>query len=319
MILDGLWAMVRSTAFWVAVGGTAFLTPLAGRIGSRLGAIDSPGAGKIHTHPIPRSGGLAVAAGILLAVIVSSVTGDGMRGSWSIELVGVLIGAGLLVTVGLWDDIRGISPFGKVLGQLAAAGCLLAVGIWPQTFPTPVAVLLVPLCVLGGTNAINLVDGLDGLAAGVAAIASVGFLVIGELAGLPMVSSVSLLLLGGCLGFLLHNFHPAKIFLGDSGSNLIGFLLAVLIIGVLGRSCDPRWFAAPFVILGLPIVDTAWSIFRRQSERRPVLKGDLGHLYNRLSARGLGHRGAVLACYAIGIACAACGLLIVGTITHGAS
>jgi len=318
VILDSLRAVLSSLPFWVAVAGTALLTPVAGRVGRRIGAVDSPGQGKIHTRPIPRSGGLALAGGLLVAVLGGMAAGSGAI-SWSREMIGVLTGAGIVTCVGLWDDTKGTTPLVKAIGQLAAAGCLVLVGIRPDFLPAPLAVIIVPVYVLGSSNAMNLIDGLDGLATGVAAIAALGFVAVGMAAGVPIVSGLALVLLGSCLGFLLHNFHPARIFLGDSGSNLIGFLLAVLMIGVVTDRHDPRWFVAPLVILGLPIVDTAWSIVRRRRQRQSILAGDLGHIYNRMVERGLGHRGAVLACYAIGVACVACGLLIVGSIGRGPS
>jgi UDP-GlcNAc:undecaprenyl-phosphate GlcNAc-1-phosphate transferase len=294
--------------FVVAAVLAAALTPLVQRIAVRVGAMDRPGLRKIHTVSVPRLGGVAVvAAGALTIVFEHVVVGRIDVHAW----LPMLIGGGLVFAVGVVDDVRPVSVPVKLAVQTAAAGVAIGFGIridhvtllgatWPLGW---LAVPLTLLWIVGLTNAFNLMDGLDGLAAGLAIIAAAtcaGILIArGDVqGGLLLVT-----LLGATCGFLPYNFNPATIFLGDSGSLVVGHLLAVTAITGWQKGATALAVAVPLLIFALPIAETTLSTLRRARTQgvRAIFAADQQHMHYRLVGLGLSHRGAVLLLYGVSL------------------
>ena len=283
-----------------------------------------PDAERVHTVPTPTFGGVGMMVGLLAAVAVAGalpVFAPSFEGSS--EPLGVVLGAFVIFLVGFVDDMREVSAPAKVAGQVLAAMVLYFLGVTMSHFKVPFAgfVVLSPsvlplvtaLWVIGIANAVNLIDGLDGLAAGVVAIASGSLCVYGlrleELRILPsdnLGPIVAAAACGLCIGFLPHNFHRAKIFMGDTGAMVLGLLMAVATMLIGGQSYDYSgvtyfFFApllVPFVILGVPILDMVFAIVRRTARRKGLAARDLGHLHHRLMRLGHGHRRTVLVLWA---------------------
>ncbi|SHJ28261.1 glycosyltransferase family 4 protein [Desulfofundulus thermosubterraneus] len=292
----------------LAGGITLVTTPWVRRQAFRWGAVDRPNARKVHRGIMPRLGGLAVYAGFVTAVLVT------MQPTPS--LYGLLLGMTLTLLLGALDDIRGLSPRVKLAGQVAAALVLLPLGVQVYFVTNPfnghiidLGWLSIPVTVfwvVAVTNAVNLVDGLDGLAGGVSCIAALTMAVVGwtqwqvfGAAGQREIIMLALLLAAALLGFLRYNFHPAKIFLGDSGSMLLGYTLAVMAIMGLTKSVTAVSVLVPLVILGIPLLDTFFAVLRRYHRHRPIFQPDKEHLHHQLLALGLSHRQAVLVIYGI--------------------
>jgi UDP-GlcNAc:undecaprenyl-phosphate GlcNAc-1-phosphate transferase len=308
----------------VAAIATFSTTPVVGRVARTRGWLSAPNERSVHTEPIPAIGGVAMLVGCAAALVVAwrmSVF-DSLFISNS-ELTGVIIAAVIVFGTGLVDDIRDIPPPAKVTGIVLAGLALVWFGVTMYYFRLPFVdvIILAPdwkplitvLWLLGMTQAINLVDGLDGLAAGIVAIgAGAFFLYANRLGDLGLLTEpnigplVAVMTVGVCVGFLPHNFNPARIFMGDGGAFLLGLLLAVS-TSVVGGRADPAmqdfvgqtfFFLAPLVIplliLGVPILDTVFAIIRRASSRRALDEADKGHLHHRLMDLGHGQRRSVL-------------------------
>jgi len=287
-------------AFFIALAVAYFITPYVKNLAIKTGAMDTPDARKVHTKPVPRLGGLAIYLGFVLAVLASVYINN--------EILGLLLGGTMILVVGVIDDLKQLSPKVKLLGQILAALVLVLFNIRIEWLTNPfgdmiyLQYLSVPLTVLwvvGLTNTINLIDGLDGLAAGVSTIASLTILLVALQQNFWVVSILTAALAGGALGFLQHNFSPAKIFMGDTGSMFLGFMLAAISILGTVKSAATIALIVPIVALGLPIMDTAFAIIRRYSSGRPIFKPDKGHLHHRLLAMGLSQKQAVLLMYVI--------------------
>jgi UDP-GlcNAc:undecaprenyl-phosphate GlcNAc-1-phosphate transferase len=289
-------------------------TPLAARFAVSVGAIDMPGHRKIHDRPIPRLGGLAVVSSIAVTWTgVMLVTGRSIP-----RELGLGIGMGLLPILGISiaDDIRPINAWFKLFAHLAGSAIAVAYGVSlaPEVHVFGVGVhigaIAVPLSILwlvGVTNAFNIIDGLDGLSAGLALISSLSMAAVFALVGQPLMACAALVLAGALAGFLPYNMHPARLFLGDSGATAIGFCLAAF--ALRGGSTLSSGFAAlvPVFILGLPIADTIIAMTRRtitrlESRAGGVFVADRNHIHHRLLALGLHHRDAVLILYMAGLA-----------------
>ncbi len=307
--------------FAVATVVTYVLTPAMWRLAIRIGAVVKPDERRVHLKPTPTMGGVAMLAGFLAAMAVASQLPDfGPMFENSSEPLGLLVAAVVILLVGLLDDLREVSAPAKVAGQVLAGSILALFGVTMFYFRIPFAdfvvlspdfsFLLTVLWVVGIANAVNLIDGLDGLAAGVVAIASAAlFLYATRLWDAGLIDSGSIAPLavaiacGLCVGFLPHNFHPAKVFMGDGGAMLLGLLLAAATISVGGRTADQfsgqtYFFFAPlvipFFILGVPFVDTAFAIVRRAVKRVSLSSADKEHLHHRLMRLGHGPRRSVL-------------------------
>lgn len=304
----------------VAAVATVSTVPIFEWASRRWGCVAHPDERRVHKRPTPTLGGGAMYVGFLVAFCFAWRSGlfeASFRGST--EPLGILAGATVAYLVGLVDDVKEISPPSKIAG-IVLAGCGLAVGgvsiIWFRVpfldvfvLPYDLAFVATVIWVLGMANAVNFIDGLDGLAAGVLGIAASAFLLYGLQLGRvglifpgnigPLVAAT---VVGVCIGFLPWNFHPARIFMGDGGSLLLGTLMAASTMAVGGRTPDPYsgqtfFFYAPLVIplviLGVPVFDTAFAIARRAKGGRSVASADKGHLHHRLLRLGHGHRRAV--------------------------
>ena len=285
-------------------------TPLVRRVASRLGMVDQPGARRMHLAPVPRLGGLAIYLGFILALLL-------FGGDWVVsQAVSILVGATLVSFLGIWDDRWGIRPVLKLLGQVVAASILIVTGVQVAFLPSPVLNVAVTLLwVLGITNALNLLDNMDGLSGGVGAVASAFFLLLAAWNGQYLVASLSAALLGVCVGFLAYNFNPATIFMGDAGSMFLGFVLAAVGIKLRfpGRLDTITWMI-PVVILSLPIFDTTLVVISRLRRGiNPLTNPGKDHVSHRLVSLGMSQRQAVVFLYAICGALGIVGVLIMGS------
>lgn len=291
---------IYMVAFVVALVTSYLLTPHVKRFAISAGALDNPDARKVHTQPIPRMGGLAIYAGFLLAVLASVHINR--------ELFGILLGGTVILTIGIMDDLKPMPAKVKLFGQILAACVPLLFGVRIEWLTNPfggmiyldyLSVPLTILWIISLTNTINLIDGLDGLAAGVSTIASVTILLVAAQQNFWTVAILTAALAGSALGFLQHNFNPAKIFMGDTGSMFLGYMLAA--VSALGtvKSAATIALVVPIVALGLPIMDTAFAIIRRFNSGQPIFKPDRGHLHHRLLAMGLSQKQVVLLMYVI--------------------
>jgi UDP-GlcNAc:undecaprenyl-phosphate GlcNAc-1-phosphate transferase len=290
-----------STAMLIFAGALVFAfggTPLARHIAPRLGIMDQPSARKLHYRPIPRMGGLAIFAAVMLALIF-------LRDQRNFDqFVSILLAASLVSFLGLWDDRWGLRPMVKLLGQFVAALLLLATGIKVALPYTPqwADVLITLLWLVGVTNAFNLLDNMDGLSGGVAAIAAAFFVLMSAFSGQYLVGALSAAVLGACLGFLFYNYNPATIFMGDSGALFIGFMLAA--IGIKLRFPDNVTFVTwmiPVLVLGLPLFDTALvTISRLRRGLNPLTTPGKDHVSHRLVMMNMTQREAVLTLYLVG-------------------
>lgn len=320
--------MAPSVGDYLLIGGVAavvtFLTtPLVCRLARARRWVYEPNERSVHTSPIPHVGGLAMLAGLLVALLVALSLDSFDPLFETSEAIGIVVAALVVFVTGLLDDIFDMAPPGKVTGVVLAGVVLTWFGATMLNFRVPfydVVILSadwIPLAtvlwLLGMTQAINLIDGLDGLAAGIVAIgAAAFFLYANRLNELGLLSDrnagplIAIVTAGMCIGFLPHNFNPARIFMGDSGAFLLGLLLAVSTSMVGGRA-DPNTqafvgqtffffapLAIPLLILGVPILDTLFAIVRRASKRQALDVADKGHLHHRLMNLGHGHRRSVL-------------------------
>ncbi|MFM7307639.1 MAG: glycosyltransferase family 4 protein [Actinomycetota bacterium] len=308
----------------IAAAATAGSLPFIIRLAKRQGWMATPDERRMHPVPTPDVGGIAMFVGILAAVVGASLLGDfNQLFEDSTEIIGVLVACAIIFVVGIIDDIRDISPPAKVTGIVVAAVALVWFGVTMFQFRLPFldvfvlsddwVPLITVLWLLGMTQAINLIDGLDGLAAGIVAIGAGAFFIYsrelteGNLLPQPNVGPlVAVIAVGVCIGFLPFNFNPARVFMGDSGALLLGLLMAVA-TSVVGGRADPDtqsangqtyFFLAPIfislLVLAVPIVDVIFAIVRRTASGRSFTQADMGHLHHRLIQLGHGPRRAVV-------------------------
>ena len=304
---------------YLEVGVIAFivsyiLTPYMAHVGKKQNMLDIPGHRKIHEEAIPNLGGIVIFFGFLLSLLfVVQIEG---------QVKALLIGGVIILLLGVVDDIANLSPKHKFAIQMIPA---LIVIIYNNALINSFIVnqlksfdllgyLLYPILIfwiVGVTNSINLIDGLDGLACGVSLIALATFFILGLKQNLEALNLVSIALAGSMLAFLRFNFYPAKIFLGDSGSTFAGFILAT--IGALWvlNSGTAFFIFIPIIILALPIFDTLFAIWRRYRGHHPIFQADKGHLHHRLLARGISHKNIVLILWGISTICSVIALIIV--------
>lgn len=285
--------LIFGAALAVALG----VTPMARRLAFRTNMVDRPGGRKFHANPTPLLGGLAIYAAVIGALLIF---GDHFYVG---EVAAIIIGATLISTLGFWDDRVSLPPWAKLLGQTIPVAVLVVAGVRISLFPSPLLNIAATfLWVLFITNAVNFLDNMDGLTAGVAAVASAFFVLLAALSGQYLVGVLAAALLGACLGFLVYNFNPASIFMGDTGSLFIGFLLAVVGIKLRFPANVPAvtWMIPPLV-LGIPILDTTLVIISRlRRGLNPLTTAGKDHLSHRLVYLGLTRREAVMAIYLIG-------------------
>ncbi|MFA6175790.1 MAG: MraY family glycosyltransferase, partial [Phycisphaerae bacterium] len=298
------------------------------KIAIKYGIVDKPNATvKTHKEPIAYLGGVGIFIGLAAGILagVWCFNGDTGVPRW---LMGILTGSAIACFVGLVDDVYDLRPSHKIIGQMIASIPLIAAGVMPMLNPflSPfglsipasvewaIGVPIVIFTVLGATNSLNLLDGLDGLCAGVTAIITIALLFLAvHLATWgwsdvrdPVRMIVCLSLVGGICGFLPYNRNPAKIFMGDAGSMLLGFVVAAIMM--LFARAFPRWWLASIVVFGLPILDTAVALARRWLNKRPLFVSDRGHIYDQMMDRGLSLKKTVKVCYALAAVYAFIGL-----------
>jgi UDP-GlcNAc:undecaprenyl-phosphate/decaprenyl-phosphate GlcNAc-1-phosphate transferase len=301
---------------------TLLVTPLVRRFALARGLVDCPGGRKVHTQPIPRLGGVGIFAGVMVAVGLQAV-GEANQwwsgtilggGTAQVRILSVIAGLTLIFVVGLIDDLFTLSPGWKFLGQVVAAGVVVGSGLRIEYIGNPfggglfaLGLLSIPITmiyILGFTNVINLIDGLDGLAAGVSAIAATTLLVLAAQGNRLDAAAFAVALIGACVGFLRYNSHPASIFMGDSGALFLGFALATISLMGVMKSSAAIALAVPLLIIGVPIFDTASAIVRRIKHQRPIQEADKGHIHHRLLGRGFNQRQTVWIIYVWSVALA---------------
>ncbi len=274
-------------------------TPLVKQLAQSVGAVDVPkDERRMHKVPIPRMGGLAIFLGFLVSVLIFVPIDT--------KVQGILLGAVVILILGVLDDILTLHAIPKFLVQLIAAGIVVLHGcridqIFGWVMPQWLSYLASVLWIVAMTNAVNFIDGLDGLAAGVSAISAGAMLVVALLLvpqGNAMTSALLLAaVVGGCIGFIPYNFNPAKIFMGDTGSNFLGFILASISIFGLFKTYAFISFAVPFLVLGLPIFDICFAVLRRLAKGQSPMHADRGHFHHRLIDMGFSQKQAVAIAY----------------------
>ena len=294
-------------AAFIAAGVLSYLfTPPVKRFAQKIGAIDVPKDNRrMHKEPIPRLGGLAIFGGFLCSILVF--------GQLDQTMLCVLLGASIIVALGIFDDVLALGAKLKFVVQIVAAEIPVCVGdlqisLFTNLNPFSDApyfhlgIFAIPVTIIwivGITNAVNLIDGLDGLAVGVSSIAAITMLAVALLTGNMAIAITMAALAGACIGFMPYNLNPAKIFMGDTGSTFLGFILATVSIEGLFKSYAIISFAVPFLMLGLPIFDTCFAILRRVSHGQSPMAPDRGHIHHRLIDMGFNQKQAVAVLYVI--------------------
>ena len=307
MPLDNQLIAYVALALLAALVISFLMTPVVKTFAYKVGAVDVPkDARRMHKIPIPRLGGLAIFIGFMVSVLVlGNVRGNG-------QMQSILLGSVIIVVLGVVDDIMALPAMLKFVVQIAAALIPALNGVVIQAFSNPnifsdslywvLGPLSVPFTVLwivAITNAVNLIDGLDGLANGVSAISATTMLVIALLASEAEAAVVMAALVGACVGFMPYNLNPAKMFMGDTGATFLGYILATMSIQGLFKFYAVISFAVPFLILGLPIFDTAFAFIRRIAHGQSPMHADRGHIHHRLIDMGLNQKQAVATLYVI--------------------
>ena len=292
-------------AFAVSLLVAYVMTPPVKRFAEKVGAIDVPRDNRrVHDHPIPRMGGLAIFIGFVLSLIFFV--------PMSTKVLGLLVGSVIIAVMGGVDDIVSLNPWVKLAGQIVAALVAIRCGLVFDVISNPnifaeetyieigwLSIPLTMLWIVGCTNAVNLIDGLDGLAVGVSAISSMTMLIVSLFVSEPVVSIILAALPGACLGFMPYNLNPAKIFMGDVGSQLLGFVLSTASIMGLFKLHAIITFFVPLLALALPLADTIFAFFRRILHGQSPFKADKGHFHHRLLAMGLNQKQVVAVLYGI--------------------
>lgn len=310
--------MIIALAFVCSLAVSFIMTPPVKNFAEKVGAIDVPKDDRrVHNHPIPRMGGLAIFIGFICSLLIFV--------PMNTEVSGLLIGALIIAIMGALDDIVSLSPMVKLLGQIAAAIVAIRSGIYFNyissfnifSHETAVAIgyLSIPLTMLwivGCTNAVNLIDGLDGLACGVSAISSLTMFVVSVFVADTDVSIILAALTGACLGFIPFNTNPAKIFMGDVGSQFLGYVLATASIMGMFKFHAIIAFLVPLFALALPLADTAFAFVRRIARGQSPFHADKGHFHHRLLAMGMSQKQAVAVLYSVSALLGLVAVLLVG-------
>ncbi|MCL1976102.1 MAG: undecaprenyl/decaprenyl-phosphate alpha-N-acetylglucosaminyl 1-phosphate transferase [Firmicutes bacterium] len=286
----------------IALAVALIATPLAIKVARKLNVVDLPNERKVHEGAIPRMGGVAIYGAFVLGVLA--------LGFYTRAIATFLIACSIIVFIGWLDDYRGLSPMIKLLGQVIASLVLIKGGFYVQFITNPftdgglisLGIFAIPVTLLwltGISNAVNLIDGLDGLSAGVSAIAALTMTIVCYVQGQLQTAALAAVLAAAAFGFLRYNFYPARTFMGDSGSLFLGFSLGALAIMGLSKGATIISIFIPFIIMGIPVFDTFFAIIRRLFLHKPIFQADKGHLHHSLLTLGLSHRQTVLSIYAI--------------------
>ncbi|NLY51843.1 MAG: undecaprenyl/decaprenyl-phosphate alpha-N-acetylglucosaminyl 1-phosphate transferase [Firmicutes bacterium] len=299
-------------ALFIALIISWLITPWYQRMAEKLGIVDEPNARRLNRVPIPTAGGIVIILAFWAAIWLSGVRHPAVNG--------LLAGSLIIGVTGIIDDLWDLRPRTKFLGQILAAAAVVANGTVVQFVTNPFGGMIylgwlgVPLTILwivAVTNMFNFIDGLDGLAAGVAVIASLSLFSVAHELGYGFVAVLLLALAGSTLGFLRYNFNPASVFMGDTGAMFLGFMLSSLAVEGALKGAATVAVAVPVVILGLPTLDTVFSVVRRVRNGLPFYKADRGHLHHRLLDLGLSQRQAVLLLYGTALVFGSLGVLLV--------
>lgn len=299
--------------FLMALVIAYLITPSIMKLCWKIGAIDVPrDSRRVHKKPMPRLGGLAIYIAFIVAGFITLPL--------NLPLIqGLLIGGTVIIIVGIVDDIYNLPAKVKLVGQILAASVLVMFGLKVEWVTNPLGGMLylgkfsIPITifwVVGITNTLNFIDGLDGLAAGIAAIAAFTMMLINSSLGQLNGALIMALLSGAAIGFLPYNFNPAKVFMGDTGAMFLGFILSAVAIDGAVKSATAIALIVPILALGLPIFDTAFAIFRRFINGKPIMQADKGHVHHRLLAIGLTQKQAVLYMYFISLSLGVCSVIL---------
>jgi len=281
--------LIGTSALLLAIG----VTPLMRRLALQTGTVDKPAARKIHASPVPLLGGAAIYVAFILVLLFF---GDR---DYVNQTIGIFAGATLMIVMGVLDDRRGLGSYVKLLGQLLAASLLVFSGVQIQLFGGWIDILITLLWVVGITNALNLLDNMDGLSGGVAMIAAIYFTLLAAMSDQYLVGALAAALAGACAGFLVYNWNPSHIFMGDAGSLFLGFMLAAVAIKLRfpSNSVTVTWMI-PLLVLGLPIFDTSMVfVSRLRRGKNPLTTPGKDHISHRLAHVLGSRREAVLVCY----------------------
>lgn len=312
MVLDSEFIVRLLYAIVTAGGVSCFATPFVKWLARKVGAMDVPkDKRRMHNKPIPRMGGLGIFLGFLVSFLIF--------GKLNTEIRGILIGAGIIVALGIIDDIKALRALPKFLVQLIAAVVVVSHGcridnvlgwelpLWLSYSATVIWIVML-------TNAVNFIDGLDGLAAGVSAISAGSMLVVALLLvpepNATMSALILAAILGGCIGFIPYNFNPASIFMGDTGSTFLGFMLASVSVFGLFKTYAMISFAVPFLVLGLPLFDICFAVIRRLAKGQSPMHADRGHVHHRLIDMGFTQKQAVMISYLITVVLGICAVVL---------
>ena len=315
-----MWGNI-AIAFILAFIVAFMATPYTIKIANKIGAVDIPkDKRRMHTKKMPKFGGPAVILGFIISMLyliaVMSIEGSldlFTEQEYGKKLLGILLGIVVIAITGIIDDIKTLKPWQELIGQTIAAIIVVAFGIQIEHLNIPFlyrvglseafSTIITVLWIVGVTNAINLIDGLDGLSSGISLISCISLLIIFLMNGSPMIATVIVTAMSGALvGFLPYNFSPAKTFIGDTGSNFLGFMLAVVSILGVAKTYTMAVIVLPVIVLGLPIFDVMFAIVRRLAKGKSikaVFKPDKGHLHHRLVEKGFSQRQAVLILYGL--------------------
>ncbi|AFK85344.1 MULTISPECIES: MraY family glycosyltransferase [Thermoanaerobacterium] len=303
-------------SFVVAFVAALMATPAAKKLAYKIGAIDIPkDKRRVHSKPVPLIGGLAIYLGTVLSMLLFLPKSE--------TNIGIIAGSTIIVALGIFDDKYELKAKVKLLGQLLAAFVVVLSGVRIDWLTNPfgdgminIGVFAIPLSIfwiVGITNAMNLIDGLDGLAAGIASISSGSLFVVSLLNGRYATAIITVAVTGAALGFLPYNFNPAKIFMGDTGAMFLGFILSAVSIQGAVKSAAAIAIAVPILALGVPVFDTIFAIIRRLANKKPIMEADKGHLHHRLLALGLSQRQAVFVMYGVSLFLGLSAILISST------
>lgn len=285
-------------AFIISCLTTLLVTPLIIRLAYKLNAVDQPNNRKIHNGSKPTLGGLAIFIGVVAGFIYLQPVHE--------QMMAIIIGACIMIITGIIDDLFDLRPIYKLFGQIAAASVVVSSGLIIDKLTIPFigtvflgsfGIVITIFWIVGAANAINLIDGLDGLAAGVSAIGLTSILVMAIMDYRLIVVYLTIILIGSCIGFLFHNFHPSKIFMGDTGALFLGYSIAIVSMLGLFKNVAFFSFIVPMIVLAIPIFDTIHAIIRRMINKQGIATPDKNHLHYELMKMGYSHRTSVLIIY----------------------
>ena len=305
-MIGGNFLLTSLFAFVTALALAFALTPAVKIFAHKIGAIDVPkDSRRMHKVPLPRVGGLAIFLGFIISVLIFAQIDN--------QTKSIFIGAVIIVLLGVVDDITPLKPLIKLAGQIVAALIPVLNGVVIERLTDPfsksggvinMGVLAIPITIIwivGMSNAVNFIDGLDGLAVGVSSIAAISMFAIAAIVSESYIAIIAAALAGACFGFMPYNINPAKIIMGDTGSLFLGYILAVLSIQGLFKVYAIISFAVPFIVLALPIVDTIFAIVRRIARKQSPMTADKGHVHHRLIRMGFNQKQSVAILYVLSI------------------